>query len=98
MQAWTRDVSVVPLRTFCDLCVTAVELFCPYSVMVFLLQSASGDAQVTEVAKAFATAHGCSVEVQWSERQYIPTVNDVGMAQLVLPVPLLLPLARIPFL
>jgi IAA-amino acid hydrolase len=39
--------------------------------------------RVTEVAKGLAAAHGCSVEVQWSDRQYIPTVNHAGMAQLV---------------
>jgi hypothetical protein len=51
--------------------------------------------QVTEVAEAFAAAHGCSAEVQWSVGPYIPTVNHAGMAQLVLPVLLSFPLERI---
>ncbi len=39
--------------------------------------------RVDEVTAAIAAAHGCSAEVAWSERPYVPTVNDAGMAKLV---------------
>jgi len=39
--------------------------------------------RVTEVAAAVAGAHGCSANVAWSPRPYVPTVNDASLVKLV---------------
>ena len=37
----------------------------------------------SQVADLTACAHGCTADVAWSARPYLPTVNDAAVFQLV---------------